>query len=92
MLIARQYLIRGRVQGVGFRFFAADAAAAEGLSGSVRNVRDARSVEVIVEGDADAVARLERALYRGPPGACVEAVEVCDRLPTGKSVGFSIRD
>ena len=49
MRVARRFLVSGRVQGVGFRFFAADAARREGLSGSVRNLDDGR-VEVAAEG------------------------------------------
>ncbi len=91
MLIARQYLIRGRVQGVGFRFFVAERAADEGLSGNVRNLRDGR-VEVRVEGESEAVSRFELALHRGPSGARVEGVDHADAPPTGRHLGFSVRD
>ncbi len=90
MLVARHFLIGGRVQGVGFRFFTEDAAIREGLHGWVRNLPDGR-VETHVEGDADAVARFERAIRRGPPGARVDAVEVTTVLPSGHATGFSIR-
>ena len=65
MLIARHYVIAGRVQGVGFRFFVEDAAAREGVHGWVRNLPDGR-VEARIEGDAEAVERVEAALRRGP--------------------------
>ena len=65
MLIARQFVVRGRVQGVGFRFFTERAARAEGLSGWVRS-RDDGCVEALVEGDRDAVDWFERQLRRGP--------------------------
>lgn len=90
MVVARQFLIGGRVQGVGFRFFAEDAAIREGLHGWVRNLPDGR-VEAHVEGDADAVERFERAIRRGPPGSRVDAVEVTAVLPSGHATGFSIR-
>ena len=58
MRVARRLLIGGRVQGVGFRWFAKDAAAREGVCGYVRNLPDGR-VEAFVEGDAEAVTRVE---------------------------------
>jgi len=87
--VARRFLISGRVQGVGFRYFAQETAAREGISGWVKNLPD-RCVEVIAEGEAEAVERLERALRHGPAGARVEDVEVEDRMPTGRHTGFSV--
>ena len=62
-------LIAGRVQGVGFRFFAEAQAAVEGVHGYVSNLPDGR-VEVLVEGDDESVERVERALRRGSWGSC----------------------
>ena len=90
MLIARRYLIAGRVQGVGFRFFAERQAGIEGLHGWVRNLPDSR-VEVRIEGDAESVDRVGAALGRGPAGARVESVTVEDEVPTGRATGFAIR-
>jgi acylphosphatase len=90
MLVARRYLISGRVQGVGFRFFAEHQASIEGLHGYVRNLPDGR-VEVVAEGEAAALDRFERAVNRGPIGARVESVETEDLAPTGRMTGFSIR-
>ncbi|HTK29629.1 MAG TPA: acylphosphatase [Vicinamibacterales bacterium] len=90
MLVRRQYVIGGRVQGVGFRYFTADAAEREGLHGWVRNLPDGR-VEVVAEGDAEAVDRFERLIRRGPRGARVDAVEVDHVPPSGGAGGFSIR-
>jgi len=87
---ARRYLIAGRVQGVGFRFFAEAAAAREGLHGWVRNLSDGR-VEIAAEGDEEAVERFERHIRHGPPGARVDAVETEDQVPGGRSTGFLIR-
>lgn len=89
MVIARRYLIAGRVQGVGFRFFAEDAARREGLSGWVRNRADGR-VETLAEGEAEAVERFERALDQGPRGARVDAVKREELAPAGL-FGFTIR-
>ena len=90
MLIARRYVIMGRVQGVGFRFFAEAAAAREGVHGWVRNRPDG-TVEAWVEGDAESVQRIEAALHRGPAGARVERVDVEDAVPTGRPSGFTVK-
>jgi acylphosphatase len=87
---ARRYLVSGRVQGVGFRWFTEEAAAAEGLHGFVRNLPDGR-LEIAAEGDAEALERFERRVRHGPPGARVEGVEAADTAPSGQNTGFSIR-
>jgi acylphosphatase len=90
MLVARHYVIAGRVQGVGFRFFAEAAAMREGVHGWVRNLPDGR-VEVRLEGDVDAVERVEAALRRGPSSSRVEDVSVHEETPSGRATGFTIR-
>jgi len=90
MRVRRCFLIGGRVQGVGFRFFAQAAAAREGLHGSVRNLPDGR-VEIEAEGDAEAMERFERNVRHGPPGARVAQVEIDLAVPTGRDTGFNIR-
>jgi acylphosphatase len=75
-------VISGRVQGVGFRWYTQDAAMREGVTGWVRNLPDGR-VEAVVEGEAEAVTRMERALRSGPRGARVEDVAVDDQEPGG---------
>ena len=90
MRVGRRYVISGRVQGVGFRYFAADAAEREGLHGWVRNLPDGR-VEISAEGDVDAMDRFERQIRLGPRGARVEAVEVDHVPPAGSFGGFAIR-
>jgi acylphosphatase len=87
--VARRFLIRGRVQGVGFRFFTQHVAAREGVHGWVRNRPDG-DVEAQAEGDAEAVERFERAMRHGPPGARVDDVEVDALMPTGRDTGFSV--
>lgn len=89
MVVAQRYLIRGRVQGVGFRFFAEDVAHREGVNGFVRNLGDGR-VEVLVEGDREAVERFEMAIWQGPRGARVDEVEVAAVPPCGR-MGFLIK-
>ena len=82
MRVARRFVISGRVQGVGFRWFTLDTAAREGVTGWVRNLPDGR-VEALVEGDQESVTRVERALRSGPRGARVEKVQVDDEEPGG---------
>lgn len=90
MIVARRFVISGRVQGVGFRMFAHDQAAVEGVHGYVRNLPDGR-VEVQVEGDDESVLRVERALRRGPPASRIDDVIVEIVVPAGRATGFSIR-
>ena len=90
MLVARRFLVRGRVQGVGFRWFVESHAAAEGLHGWVRNLPDGR-VEGILEGDQEAVDRVAAMLTRGPSGADVDDVQIEAAEPSGRATGFSIR-
>ena len=90
MLTSRRFLVSGRVQGVGFRFFVEDAARREGVSGWVRNLPDGR-VEAFAEGDGEAVDRLEAKVRRGPPGARVERVDCQEELPSGRPTAFEIK-
>ncbi len=90
MRVARRYVIAGRVQGVGFRYFAEHVAGREGVHGWVRNLPNG-AVEALIEGEAASVDRVEAALRRGPAGARVDDVAVEDVPPTGRATGFSIR-
>jgi len=67
-------LIRGRVQGVGYRAFVEYIALDHGLEGWVRNRRDG-AVEAVFAGPAAAVTAMVEACRRGPPGAHVDAIE-----------------
>jgi acylphosphatase len=91
MIVARRFLVAGRVQAVGFRFFLQDAAAREGITGVARNLSDGR-LEVVAEGEAEAVSRFEWAVYHGPPRARVDRVETEVLPPAGRYPGFSSRD
>jgi acylphosphatase len=70
----RGFVVRGRVQGVGFRWWTQRIGSDLGLGGHVRNLPDG-SVEVHVSGAADALDVFERALHQGPPAARVSSVE-----------------
>jgi len=65
--------VRGRVQGVGFRWFVREAAHRLGLTGWVRNLPDG-SVEVVAEGDDVSIASFRASLLEGPSGAAVAAL------------------
>jgi acylphosphatase len=67
------FLIRGRVQGVGFRWFVHREAADIGLRGWVRNT-DNGEVEVLVAGDPEDIADLRAELRKGSRGSRVDAV------------------
>jgi acylphosphatase len=88
MRVTRRFLVSGRVQGVGFRFFTAQAAHREGLSGSVRNLDDGR-LEAIVEGEVESVTRFEWAIRQGPSRARVEDIMVEEIEPL-TTHGFSV--
>ena len=70
----RHVVVRGRVQGVGYRAFVEDEALRLGLEGWVRNRRD-RTVEAVFSGADEAVATMIEACRRGPSAARVEAVD-----------------
>ena len=68
------YLVKGRVQGVGFRWFVQREAAEIGLRGWVRNTEQGH-VEVVAMGDSTELAELKDALRKGSRGSRVDAVE-----------------
>lgn len=80
----------GRVQGVGFRWWARRRAEALGLVGWVMNADDERSVELVAEGAPEHLDELERLLRVGPDGARVERVDVRREPASGEFDGFGI--
>jgi len=70
----RHVIIRGRVQGVGYRAFVEDEALARGLEGWVRNRRDG-TVEAVFAASATVIAGMIEACRKGPWGARVEAID-----------------
>jgi acylphosphatase len=74
---AKRFFVSGRVQGVGFRFYAERTASSLGVGGYVRNLFDGR-VEVYAIGSADQMDALKNALRRGPRMAAVDRVDEHD--------------
>jgi acylphosphatase len=72
--VARRWFVRGRVQGVGYRYFAQRAAVGLGLAGYTRNLDDGR-VEVYAVGPLDRLNELAGMLHCGPRWADVRGVE-----------------
>jgi acylphosphatase len=72
-----RYVVRGRVQGVGFRWFVLREAERLGIHGWARNLPDG-GVEVVADATTEHLASLETALHRGPVAARVDSVEKAD--------------
>lgn len=89
MLPAYRYLVRGRVQGVGYRYFVLRQADALGVTGFARNRSDG-TVEVIAEGSDEALADLEARLGEGPAFAEVEGV-AREAIDSRGDSGFHVR-
>jgi acylphosphatase len=85
---AKRLLITGRVQGVGFRFYAQRKARELGLTGWVRNRRDG-SVEAVIQGAPAAVEAMIAWARRGPSSAVVADVQIIDA--GGEYAGFETR-
>ncbi|HIE08430.1 MAG TPA: acylphosphatase [Armatimonadetes bacterium] len=83
-------IVKGIVQGVGYRFFVEDRAYELGLTGYVRNLPDG-TVEVVAEGDKEVLELLLEHLRRGPRSARVTDVEVEWGEVTGEFKDFRIR-
>ena len=67
-------VVRGRVQGVGFRWFVREAAHRLSLAGWVRNLADG-SVEIAADGDEESIAAFRASISKGPAGASVSQVD-----------------
>jgi acylphosphatase len=76
--MVRHYIVKGRVQGVGFRWFVQREAAALGLKGWVRNTLEGH-VEVLAAGSEEHLQQLRASLKRGSRGSRVDGIEQHDR-------------
>ena len=87
---ARRFLVRGRVQGVGFRWFVEREAHTLGIAGWVRNDPDG-SVEVLAVGTSEQLADLRSRLREGPRAARVDDVEDSEAEPVAGLNSFQVR-
>ncbi len=85
---ARRYIVRGRVQGIGYRYFVEKAAVQLGLTGYAKNLDDG-SVEVYAVGSLEALGELNGYLWKGPLWSDVRGVQELD-MPVVQYVGFRI--
>jgi acylphosphatase len=85
----KRVLIKGRVQGVGFRWYTYDRAESLGLSGWVRNLPD-RTVEAVFQGEEALVDDMVEWCRRGSPAASVKSVTVHDEPVSPAERGFSV--
>jgi acylphosphatase len=88
-LVRRRFVVSGRVQGVGFRWFVQRRAEELALRGWVCNREDGRVVAE-AEGRPEAVAEFERQLWTGPAEARVDAVEATELTAAGGPPSFDI--
>jgi acylphosphatase len=89
LMPAYRYLVQGRVQGVGYRYFVLRQAESLGLAGFARNLPDGR-VEVVAEGSDQALVDLESRLKEGPAFATVSQVQR-EPITPREAQGFHIR-
>jgi acylphosphatase len=87
---ARRFLVRGRVQGVGYRYFVVGLASHFGLAGWARNLPDG-SVEVLAQGSEEDLEALHRRLEEGPPAAAVESVHSSEVAVEAGLATFGVR-
>ena len=88
-MVARRFIVSGSVQGVGYRFFTLRVAARHQVFGTVRNLTDGR-VEVVAEGDREAIAEFKNELLAGPLHATVTDIDETDIPVTGRFREFRI--
>ncbi len=89
MIIARKLILRGLVQGVGFRFFAQRAAARHQVKGYVKNLEDGR-VEAFVQGGEKHVEAFKYDMTAGPMHSKVEEIEEIVLEPDNSFSAFRI--
>ena len=89
--MARQrYIVTGKVQGVGFRYWTHHTASSYGLIGWVRNLADG-SVELVAEGDIPILQQFEKELWQGPISSKVTQVAPCETDLQEQLTQFNVR-
>ncbi|HSP35141.1 MAG TPA: acylphosphatase [Thermoanaerobaculia bacterium] len=86
----RRLLIHGKVQGVGYRFFATRVARRLGLKGAIQNLRDG-TVEALVEGEGEKIDEWIEELKEGPRYAEVTQIDQEKREFTGRLGDFDVK-
>jgi acylphosphatase len=89
-ILARRFFVRGRVQGVGFRWFAEREAHALGIVGWIRNNPDG-GVEVLAMGTLDQLTKLRSSLQQGPRAARVDDVAESEAEPVAGLTSFQVK-
>jgi acylphosphatase len=87
---ARSFVVRGRVQGVGFRWFVEREAHILNIAGWVRNNADG-TVEILAQGTRDQLAGLHSRLREGPRAARIDAVDVSEAQAAAGLTSFQVR-
>lgn len=88
-MITRKYIVHGRVQGVGFRYFTRKMAEAFDIAGVVRNASDG-SVEIVASGSAENHRSFKEQIGIGPDGARVDKITVQELAPE-RFDGFNVQ-
>jgi acylphosphatase len=89
-LVRLEATVRGRVQGVGFRYWVVREARRLGIAGWVANESDG-SVRAVAEGSGPQIDQIEEILRNGPPGALVDGISAVRMPGTGAFDGFTVR-
>ncbi|WP_273852875.1 acylphosphatase [Guptibacillus spartinae] len=85
-----QFIVKGKVQGVGFRAFTQQKAAQYGLTGYVMNQMD-NSVEIEAQGEENTLIKFQSALQKGSPFSTVDEVQAHEKQVHDHERSFSIR-
>ncbi len=91
MTTRKHIVITGRVQGVAFRHYTLETATHLGIAGWIRNLRDGRRVELMIEGDDESLETFVDWCQDGPPHARVESVDVDDETGNETLTEFHVR-
>lgn len=84
-------MVHGTVQGVYFRDYAKAEALKLELSGWVKNLKNCKTVEIVIEGNKEEVIQMIKWLKVGSPGSVVTGIDIKEERPTGETAAFNIR-